>query len=351
MHRRLAMVDSSFRRMGDVRTALVCGGVALLAAVLLIVHVAALALLLAFAGALAGLSIRGLAEWIAARLHCRVGWALLGCIGVALVIGVVAISWIVPRVDAHLGAVADQVAAAYHQVRARLAQTEIGARLGGGALGLDEPLRYASRAVGVLASVVSALGAALVVGFVALHVAVDPDIYRCGVLRLVPRAGRERGGEVLAALSCTLRRWMLGRILSMTAVGVATTAGLMLLGVPLPVTLGILAGVLGFIPNVGPIVASIPALLLAATIDLAHVGYVAALYLGINVADGYGLTPLIEKRAVSTPAALVIVGQLVFGAAWGIVGLMLATPLLACALVIVRMLYVEDVIERAPANG
>jgi predicted PurR-regulated permease PerM len=161
--------------------------------------------------------------------------------------------------------------------------------------------------------------------------------------------------NLLDALARTLRRWMLGRIASMTVVGCVTSLGLWLIGIPLALSLGMLAGALGFIPNIGPIVSSVPALLIAAAFGLPHVGYVIALYLGVNLIDGYVLTPWIQKRSVATPAALVLVAQLVFGALWGILGLMLAVPLLACLLVIVRKLYVEDVLEsserRADTHG
>lgn len=100
----------------------------------------------------------------------------------------------------------------------------------------------------------------------------------------------------------------------MLAVGLATSLGLWALGIPLPLTLGIIAGVFGFVPNLGPIVSAVPALLVALTLGPLDALYVAALYVAINLADGYALTPSLQRRAVSVPPALILLGQVVMGA-------------------------------------
>ncbi|MGE3764046.1 MAG: AI-2E family transporter [Kofleriaceae bacterium] len=332
----------------DARSAVVFFGVGALFVVLFtIVHVAAQALLLAFAGVLFGTSLRGAASWSAAKLHWRVRWTLVGWIALLVLVCVAAVLWVVPRLDDQIAALVDRVQLAYSIVRERASNSDIGRRILDGALAMERPMQYVGRAAGLLSSLIGALGGALIVVFVALYVAASPDVYRRGLLQLVPPPRRARMSGVLDDLSATLRRWMLGRLVSMTAVGVITTIALWLLGVPLALSLGVLAGALGFIPNIGPIVSAVPAMLLAATIDLPHVGYVAAVYLAVNLVDGYVLTPWIQKRSVATPAALTLIAQLVFGALWGVLGLTLATPLLACTLLIVRRLYVEDVLESA----
>lgn len=334
------------------RSAFVFWGVGVLFVIALFtLSVASQAVLLAFAGVLFGTSLRGLATWLAGKLRWSVGRTLVLCIvfGIAACVGVM--FWIVPQIDQQVGALVDRVSKAYDQVQAQLQQTELGRRLIGGSVALENSIGQIGKLAGVVASLLGAIGSGLFVGFVALYIAASPEVYRRGVLQLVPPARRARIATVLDALARTLRRWMLGRMVSMTAVGIATTIGLWILGIPMASTLGLLSGLLGFVPNLGPIASAVPALLLAATIDVPHILYVLGLYVVINIADGYILTPWIERKAVSTPAALVIVAQLVAGALWGIVGLTLATPLLACFLVIVRMLYVEDVLERRPRES
>jgi predicted PurR-regulated permease PerM len=335
------------------REVLVFWAVAALFAVLLLAfHVAAQALLLAFAGVLFGTGLRGMAEWTAAKLSWKLGWALAACLGLLLVLATGAALWVIPQIGGQIGMLTESLGGAYEQLRREVAGSSVGSRLldDSGTLG-RRASQLASQAAGIMASAVGALGATAFVGFVALYVAGGPAAYRRGVVSLVPPGGRQRAHHLLDALASTLRRWLLGRIVSMTAVGAVTTVGLWLLGIPLPLTLGLLAGLLGFIPNVGPIVSAVPAALLAFTIGPLPVVYVTALYLAVNVADGYALTPWIQKKAVTLPPALIIVGQVVGGTFWGVLGVMFATPLLACLLVLVRELYVRRLDEHAASEG
>jgi predicted PurR-regulated permease PerM len=312
----------------------------------LVLRVAAQAFLLTFAGILFGAGLRGAAAWLSRALRWPVGWSLFACVALLAALAVGAGFWIVPHVADQAADLAAQLQSAWEVVRDRASRSGLSRwwpRGGGEQLG---PI--ALRAAGILATAAGAAGAFVYVFFVALYTAGSPDVYRRGVLRLVAPPRRARIDEVLVSLGVTLRRWLLGRLVSMTAVGVATTLGLWLLGIPLPVTLGLIAGVLGFVPNIGPIVSAVPALLLAFTVSPMHAVYVLALYLAINTADGYGLTPWVQKRAVEVPPALTLTAQVLFGAFWGVLGITLATPLLACLVVAIRALYVEDRLERTP---
>jgi predicted PurR-regulated permease PerM len=183
--------------------------------------------------------------------------------------------------------------------------------------------------------------------FVSLYFAFSPDVYRRGVLALVPPARRPRAEQVIGALAAALRRWIGAQLITMTALGIASGIGLRLLGIPLAFALGLLAGLLLFVPYLGSILSAIPALLIALTVSPMHMLYVALLYVGIHLAEGYLLSPLLQRRAVDTPALLVLGSQLIAGALWGILGLMFATPIVATVLVVVRMLYVEDTLGTA----
>ena len=125
---------------------------------------------------------------------------------------------------------------------------------------------------------------------------------------------------------------------------VVTAVGLWLLGVPLALTLGLLSGLLNFIPNVGPLLAAAPALLIALTQGPTQALYVALLYLAYQSVDGYLLTPIVTQRTVAVPPAVTLLAQVLLGASAGLYGLLLASPLVAAGLVIVRLLYVEDIL-------
>jgi predicted PurR-regulated permease PerM len=202
-----------------------------------------------------------------------------------------------------------------------------------------------SGAAGVFSTTLGFLVDVVVVLFVGFYLAVQPDLYKNGFLRLVPHAGRIRTSEVLDEIALTLRWWLLGRTCAMVAIAVTTALGLWLLSVPLALILGILAGVLNFVPNIGPLISAVPALLLSLTQSPVLAAYVAALYVGIQFVESYLVTPLVQQHTVSMPPALTITAQVFMGVLFGGLGLLLATPLTAALLVAVHRLYVEDVLE------
>ena len=124
--------------------------------------------------------------------------------------------------------------------------------------------------------------------------------------------------------------------------------GLWLIGVPQALALGIVAGLLDFIPNVGPILASVPGIL-AASAGTTQALYALVLYIAIQTAENNLITPIVQRRAVDLPPALTMVALLVMGLLGGVLGLLLAVPLAAVLTVAVRMAYVEDVLgDREP---
>ncbi len=187
-----------------------------------------------------------------------------------------------------------------------------------------------------------AAGNAVVIYVVGVYLALAPQTYVNGTVRLIPRGRRARAGAVMQALGDKLGNWLLGKFISMLIVGTITSFGLMLLEVPLALILGIIAGLLDFIPYIGPIMAGVPALLIALTISPELALYTVLLFGAIQLVEGYLLQPLIEARAVELPPALTIIMQLAFGALFGLVGVALATPLTAVLAVLIRMLYIHD---------
>lgn len=321
---------------------------ALVFGVILVLHVAADVLLLTFAGLLFGNALRGAAEWVSHRARFGIGPSLIVCILLLLALGAGAVLWIVPLVAEQAGQLQRQLGAAIADLQAWLSRTQLVH-----ALAAPEPGGLARQATGWLTQhagfagsfvlgVGGVLGAVAYVLFVTLYFAFSPAIYRRGVLALVPPAHRERAGQLLDALTTMLRRWLGAQLITMIALAIASGIGLRLLGIPLAFALGLLAGLLLFVPYLGTIASAIPALLIALTVSPMHMLYVALLYVGIHLAEGYLLSPLLQRRAVDTPALLVLGSQLIAGALWGILGLMFATPIVATVLVVVRRLYVDD---------
>jgi len=180
---------------------------------------------------------------------------------------------------------------------------------------------------------------------IGLYLAVRPLTYTEGVARLVPSEQRQRAGQVLAAMGHALRWWMVGRGASMLVVGILTALGLLLAGVPLFLSLGVIAGLFSFVPYIGPIAGAVPALLVAFTVSPVKALYVVLIFAGVQLLESNLITPLIQEQTVSIPPALLITAQVVAGVLAGILGVLLATPLAVTLTVAVQMLYVEDVLD------
>lgn len=306
-------------------------------AFIVVVHVAASILLLTFGGILAGTCLRGLAEWSTRRTGLGIGWTMaieLVALG-ALIVAVVL--WSAPHVEQQVEALWTESQRALHDLHTRAGGGPVGKLLSLEPAQLPTWLeRHALTAGTFVLDVFGVLGSVLYVVFVAMYFAWAPKLYRRGVLALVPRARRDEASAVCDELGDALRRWMFARLISMAVLGIASSIALWSLGVPLALTLGILAGLLLFVPYLGSIVSAVPAMLIALTVGPWHVLYVAIVYLFIHLLDGYVLTPILFKRALEIPPLLALAAQLVAGALWGILGLAFSTPMVACALVMAR---------------
>ena len=189
-------------------------------------------------------------------------------------------------------------------------------------------------------------GLALVVA-AGSFLALEPRTYVNGLVRLVPNGQRERIRAVLPIAGRSLRQWIKGTAIGMLVVGGASTLGLTLIGVPAALALGLLAGLLEFIPYVGPAASFVPAIGVALTVSTSKAIYVVLLYLGIQFFESYLLIPLLMRGMVRLPPALTLLFQSVMAGLFGFLGLLLATPALAFGKVLVQQLYVEPVADES----
>lgn len=202
---------------------------------------------------------------------------------------------------------------------------------------------------GAIGTTLGVLGNTVVLLFIGIYGALSPDLYRRGFIALFAPSLRPSAGQLIDASAAQLRGWLLARFFSMTVVGILTTLGLWAAGVPLALVLGLIAGLSGFIPNLGPVLSAVPALALAMAGD-ASVWVVAGLYLAVQTVESYLLTPLVEAREVSLPPALVLAMQLLMGTLFGLLGVALASPIAAVGLVVIRRAYVRAVLEGKPPD-
>jgi predicted PurR-regulated permease PerM len=305
--------------------------------------------LLVFGGVLLAILLRVPADWLERRVpYLGQGFAL--AIVVVLLVTVVLGVFVLFGVE--LASQADRivhdVGRATERIRGSLEGSSWGRWLtkipiGGGTL-------LTGSGMTLMSSVTSAIVSVAFVFFTGVYLASQPTLYRDGLLRLFPRAQAERAAEVVDELGGTLRWWLVGQLVSMTVVGVLTSLGLALLGAPFPVPLGLLAALLTFVPNVGPTIALVPAVLLAFLQGPGTALAVGALYLGVQTVESYAVTPLVQQRTVYLPPALTIASQLLLWMLAGTPGLFVATPLTAAALVLVRELWIEDTLGERNAG-
>lgn len=307
------------------------------------------ALLVTFAGVLLAVLLRSLAQLLQRRWDVGNGTALAAVCAVLLVlVGGGAVLFAIP-LQAQLADMYDELPRAWARLRDQLASFPLGQRLlsqtqDGGALA-EAATPAARQVVTAFSRTATFLGYVVLVLFTGLFLAAEPDVYRRGLLRLFPMRTRPRLREVLDEVGESLQRWLVGRALLMLVITACTWGGLLLLGVPLAFALAVLAGLLTFIPNFGPVLAAVPAMLLALMQSPTTALWVGLLYLGLQTVESYTLEPWVMRKADDLPPALIIVGQLFLGVTLGALGLVLATPLVVVLNVLIQRLYVEDVVE------
>jgi predicted PurR-regulated permease PerM len=186
-----------------------------------------------------------------------------------------------------------------------------------------------------------AAGIVLII-FLSIYLAIDPSLYRRGLLRLAPRQRRPRVDQTLTAIATTLRKWLVTQLIAMVVIGLVSTFTLLALNVRAAVPLGILAGLLEFVPTLGPILSALPAIAMAFIDSPEKALAVAIAYIGIQFLENHLLIPVLMKEGIDIPPALTIVMQALMALVFGFLGVLVAVPLLASVLVAARMATAEE---------
>ena len=302
-------------------------------------------LLLAFGAVLVGVLLHALAAPLTERL--RLPRAVALTLAVAGLTGAIAGAvWLFGQQAAlQVATLSELLPKAWQALQAPLSESPLGAYV------LDDlqRLRHADGLVVQTASrlvqgSLSAAAATVIVLFCGLYLAFHPATYVRGMLHLVPPRGRARAAQVLADCGEALNRWLLGALASMLLVGVSVGLGLWWAGVPSPLALGVLAGLAQFVPVIGPWAATLPGLIVAAAQGPQTFAWAAAIYLGASQFEANVATPLLLRQMVELPMGLTLFAVLAMGVLLGPLGVLFATPLAVVAYVLVRRLYVEDLL-------
>lgn len=304
------------------------------------------ALLVVFAAILMAVFLDGLSRF-PDRLHLPHPLSLVAVSLLLLVVVIAFAIFIAPPVAEQIGQLGGRITQGMQRIKDWLERYPLGELLLRTMPPPEQALPSASQVLGRLTDVFStALGAitnAILVLLIGFYLAFQAPLYSNSIVGLLPPRRRARGQEVLAALSHALRWWLIGRITAMVIVGVLTALALTFIDIPLALALGFIAGVLAFIPYLGPILSVIPAVLIALVESPASALYVIIIYAGVQFIESNFITPIVQQHAVNMPPATLLIAQFLMGVLFGLIGILLATPLAVVVIILTQMLYLEGV--------
>ena len=298
--------------------------------------------LLILAGALIAVFFRGLSSLICRKTKWKQGPCLTISIVGTLLLAVGFIWLIGSKVQDQVAQLTDTLPETIENAKAQLNQSPLGKKIVEKASSPSSIKKAQGLVSTLFRSTFGVFGDLYVVLFLGIFFTVSPGVYIKGIVQLVPTRGQRKCSDLLNKLGDNLKKWLKGKIFSMTVVFVLTAIGLVILGVPMWLALAIIAGLLNFIPNFGPLIAMIPAVLVALMQSPSTAAIVAGMYIIIQVLESNFITPMVQQKLISIPPALIIIAQLLISPLTGGWGLILATPLMIIIMIMVQELYIKE---------
>jgi predicted PurR-regulated permease PerM len=306
----------------------------------------------AFGGIVGAAMLRGLAIPLSRRTKLSESWSIT-----IVLVGLIVIFSLTGYLFGRQ--IADQatqleglVPQAFHDITTSLQKSKLGSTL-------VERVKHSADDSSMLSHVGLAAGAlvggiadVLLIFFLSIYFAYNPREYLDGFLRLVPPRYRRRVESALVDSGEALLKWLLAQLAAMVVIGLLVGVGMALLGVPLALLLGVVAGLLEFIPVVGAFLFTIPGVLVAFTQGPETALYAVLIYIGVQQLESNIVIPLFQRWAVRLPPAITLLSVVIGGILFGAPGVVFANPLAVVVMTLVKHLYVEDMLEnqrRKPA--
>ncbi|HZI69088.1 MAG TPA: AI-2E family transporter [Hanamia sp.] len=321
----------------------IVGGIFSLIVIILLLFKAIFSVLLLALGAiLIAVYFRGCASIIHRSLH----WPKKLCTFLSVVVNLlllIGFFWFVgAQLQQQISQLSDTLPKTVQHVKEQMDNSKLGSKVldflnkSGSSLKMEEiGKKFFSSSFGILSDLYILL-------LLSIFFTADPVLYKKGIVHLLPVKAKERGAKLLDALVIVLKKWLKGQIIGFFVIAVLTGIGLWITGMQLVLTLALIAGVLNFIPNFGPIIALIPGVLLALMQGPTTAIIVACIYTFVQIIQSAVTQPLIQQKMVSIPPALTILAQVAFGTLGGFWGVLMATPIVAILIKVVNSLYVEQ---------
>ncbi|MGK7392294.1 MAG: AI-2E family transporter [Candidatus Cyclobacteriaceae bacterium M2_1C_046] len=298
--------------------------------------------LLVLAGGLIAILWRGVAHWIAEKTGMKFKWLLP--VVIILNIGlIVAFFWLAsPNISEQMNRLVNEIPQALGRIEEWLQRSQFGRNLIQSFEDSKVTGEQVSRAFDIVGGTMNLIIDALLILVFALFLAFGPQLYRRGILHMVPKKYQSTADHLLLEQKEVLFRWFIGKIIDMSSIFIMTIIGLWILDMPMIFTFALIAFFFSFVPNIGPILSAIPPMAIALLDSPQKMLYVGLLYLGIQLIESYFITPNVQKRASYVPPVILLLVQFLFAKFLGVLGLFLSTPLLVLIMVTVNKLYVRN---------
>ncbi len=307
---------------------------------ILILRVAFNILLMGLAGVLIAVYFHGLADLIIRKIKIRRKPALFISIAGSVVL-LAAMGWFVgSKVQRQVAELSNTLPQTIKVARVKIANTPVGAKIieytsGNNSQKLvDTATTFFSTSFGII-------GDLYIILFLGIFFTADPSLYKNGIIFFFPAEKKYKGRNILKKIETALKGWLKSILISIVLITILVAVGLSMTGLPGTAVLGLITGMLEIIPNFGPVIAMIPGVLLAFTISTKTAIIVALIYIACQTIVGNIAVPLLQKKMINIPPALTLLIQLVMGTLAGLMGIVLAVPLLSILIILVNELYLN----------
>jgi predicted PurR-regulated permease PerM len=307
---------------------------------ILILRVAFNILLMALAGVLIAVYFHGVADMITVKIKMSRKLALsISIVGSVMLLA--ATGWFVgSKVQRQVAELSNTLPQTIKVARDKIANTPLGAKFIEYTSG-NNSQKLVETATTFFSTSFGIIGDLYIILFLGIFFTADPSLYKNGILFLFPSRQKSTGIIILKKIEHALKGWLKSILVSIVLISVLVALGLSLTGLPGTTVLGLITGLLEIIPNFGPVIAMIPGVLLAFTISTKTAVIVALIYIACQTIVGNIAVPLLQKKMINIPPALTLLSQLIMGTLSGLMGIVLAVPLLAILIIVVNELYLN----------
>jgi len=321
------------------------GIVAFVAVLILVARVAFNVMLLSLAGCLIAVYFHGLGDMIQRNTKWRrIICMIISISGSFIILGV--LLWFMgSKIQAQIAVLSDSLPQTYHHAKAQLAETPLGRKILD-ALSAGDSSNMVTTAQQFFSTSFGVLGNMYIILFLGIFFTASPSLYKDGLILLIPKDNKAVAKKIIDRTSLSLKGWLKGTMISMVLITILLPIGLIIMGVPVALVLGLLTAILVIVPNFGSFAAMIPGVLLALTISPNTAIIVALIYIVVQTLVSNIIAPIVQKKIINLPPALTIIAQLVMAALAGVMGIIMAIPVLAIAMILVDELYVKRINDK-----